>query len=34
MQHERMNKPSYEIDGSNFFTLEGFFEEVSAIVVL
>ena len=33
MQHERMNKPSYEIDGSNFFTLEGFFEEVSSVLV-
>jgi RNAse (barnase) inhibitor barstar len=24
-----MSKPSYEIDGANFSTLEGFFEEVS-----
>lgn len=28
-----MNKPSYEIDGSKFSTLEEFFEEVSSILV-
>jgi RNAse (barnase) inhibitor barstar len=28
-----MNKPSYEIDGSKFSSLEEFFEEVSSILV-
>ena len=28
-----MSKPSYEIDGSRFSTLEGFFEEVSSVLI-
>jgi RNAse (barnase) inhibitor barstar len=28
-----MNKRSYEIDGSRFSTLEGFFEEISSVLI-